>query len=146
MPLGATIARSDLMNWEPGTHASTFGGNPVSCAAGLATLRVVQDSLPNVRKMGPRLVSGLKVLAERYDCIGDIRGRGLMVGVELVMDPDSRTPDTRLADRILTECFKRGLLILSCGKSTVRFMPPLIVTASQVDEALKIFEEVVSTG
>ena len=143
MPLGATIARSDLMSWEPGTHASTFGGNPVASAAGLATIRLIRDRyLDNVNRMGSRLIAGLEVLKGRFDCIGDIRGRGLMVGVEMVKNRDTRQPDAELVDRLLTRCFEKGLLILSCGASTVRFMPPLIVDEAGIDEALKIFGDV----
>lgn len=145
MPLGATIARSDLMSWEPGTHASTFGGNPVSCAAALATLRLIQEQyLENTRRMGERLTAGFEALRDRFLSIGDIRGKGLMIGVELVKDRDTREPNRDLVKRILQRCFEKGLLLLSCGVSTIRFMPPLVVNEAEVDEALRIFEEVLA--
>jgi 4-aminobutyrate aminotransferase len=145
MPLGATIARSDLMTWEPGTHASTFGGNPVACAAALASLQLIGDRyLPNVNTMGTRLTAGLTALKDRFQCIGDIRGRGLMIGVEMIKGRSSQHPDAQLVERILLRCFEQGLLLLSCGTSTVRFMPALIVNEGEIDEALRIFEHVLA--
>jgi 4-aminobutyrate aminotransferase len=145
MPLGVTIARRDLMTWAPGAHASTFGGNPVSCAAALVTLQLVRDRyLENAKDMGARLLSGLNGLYDRFACIGDVRGKGLMVGVEIVRDRETRTPDSDLANRIIHRCFEKGMLILTCGKSTIRFMPPLIISAAEVDLALGIFEETLS--
>lgn len=142
MPLGATIARKDLMSWAPGAHASTFGGNPVACAAALATIRLVRDRyLENARHMGERLMAGFRPLADRFSCIGDIRGKGLMIGIEMVKDRDTREPHPDLVKQLIQRCFKKGLLILSCGVSTIRFMPPLIITEKQADTAVRLFTE-----
>lgn len=112
MPLGATIARSDLMTWPPGSHASTFGGNPIACVAALTTIRLVRDHYrSNAIRMGERLIKALNQLYDRYGCIGDVRGKGLMIGVELVKDRASRLPDADLANRVIQRCFKKGLLL-----------------------------------
>ncbi|MBM3262094.1 MAG: acetyl ornithine aminotransferase family protein [candidate division Zixibacteria bacterium] len=143
MPLGVTLARQDLMTWPPGAHASTFGGNPVSCAAALATIRLVQNRyMDNAKQMGERLMAGLKTLMSRHACIGDVRGKGLMVGVELVRD--ERRPDPDLTQRVIERCFQKGMLILTCGKSTIRFMPPLIIEPAEIDLAIHIFEAALS--
>jgi 4-aminobutyrate aminotransferase len=142
MPLGVTIARSDLMDWPPGSHASTFGGNPISCAAALTTLRLIQDQyLDNARRMGERFIAGLNTLYDRFPRIGDVRGKGLMIGVEMVQDRKRYAPDAALAGRIIQRCFEKGMLILTCGKSTIRFMPPLVISVEEVDLALRLFEE-----
>jgi 4-aminobutyrate aminotransferase len=126
MPLGAMIAREDVATWTPGTHGSTYGGNPVACAAALATLRLVEGGLAAAAAgVGERLIAGLRQLAERAPAVQDVRGVGLMIGMEL-------------ADAIEQECFRRGLLVLSAGDSAIRLSPPLVVTAAQVDRALDI--------
>jgi 4-aminobutyrate aminotransferase len=130
MPLGAMIAREDVATWTPGTHGSTYGGNPVACAAALATLRLVEGGLAAAAAgVGERLIAGLRQLAERAPAVQDVRGVGLMIGMEL--------PD-HAADAIEQECFRRGLLVLSAGDSAIRLSPPLVVTAAQVDRALDI--------
>jgi 4-aminobutyrate aminotransferase len=141
MPIGAMIAKESVMTWESGAHGSTFGGNPVCCAAALATLDVVEQSLPHVLKMGERMLSGVRQLQEKFACIGDVRGRGLMVGVEFVKDRATREPYPELIDRITERAFRKGLLLLGCGKSTFRLAPPLVLDEYDVDTGLGILEE-----
>jgi len=144
LPLGAMIARADIMDWEAGSHASTFGGNPVSCEAALATIELLEEELmANATLQGEHLMTGLKRLQDSFECIGDVRGKGLMVGVELVKDRNTkeRAGDWRYS--IIQEAFKKGLLLLGCGENTLRFCPALTVTAEEVDVCLSIFEEVV---
>src|SRR5713101_742534 len=142
LPLGVAVARAGLMAWPPGTHASTFGGNPVSCAAALATIALLKDRLvANAAEVGGHLMAGLEGLAAKHALIGDVRGRGLMVGVELVRDRQTkeRAPDERNA--VVTAAFNRGLLVLGAGKNAVRFSPPLVLTKAQADTAVRLFDE-----
>lgn len=142
MPLGVSIARADLMTWPPGTHASTFGGNPVSCAAALATLTLLRDTLmKNASEVGAHLQNGLRALMDKHAIIGDVRGRGLMVGVELVRDRTTKERATAERDAIVNAAFARGLLILGAGKNAIRFCPPLVLTKDQADIAVKILDE-----
>jgi 4-aminobutyrate aminotransferase len=142
MPLGVAIARTDVMTWPPGTHASTFGGNPVSCAAALATLKLLRDQLTaNAADVGAHLFSGLKALMDRHSIIGEVRGRGLMIGIELVRDRTTKERATTERDAVVNEAFKRGLLILGAGKNAIRFSPPLVLTREQADTAIAIFGE-----
>jgi len=141
MPIGAMIAKESVMTWESGSHGSTFGGNPVSCAAALATLDVIEPLLPQIQRIGDRLQAGARKLQQKYDCIGDVRGRGLMVGVEFVKDRTTREPDPELVDRLTERAFRKGLLLLGCGKSTFRFAPPLVLDEYDVDTGLGILEE-----
>ncbi|HEY8519938.1 MAG TPA: acetyl ornithine aminotransferase family protein [Gammaproteobacteria bacterium] len=141
MPLGAIVAKAEIMDWPPGSHGSTFGGNPVSCAAALATLELLEQGLvANAARMGERLRTRLAALAERHALIGDVRGLGLMVGVELVRDRATKTPAVEERNRVVQKCFERGLLLLGCGESTVRFCPPLIVNEQQIDTAVELFD------
>ena len=141
LPLGAIVARSSVMDWPPGSHASTFGGNPVACVAALETIRLVERKyMANAEARGVQLRAGLRDLAADHRLIRDVRGLGLMVGMEVGLD-DGPNPDLR--DRIIADAFARGLLLLPCGASTVRFCPPLCLTADQVRIGLKIVEEVV---
>lgn len=143
LPLGACVARSEVMNWEPGSHATTFGGNPVSCAAALKTFDLVENGLlDNVRVQGPYLKSRLQALADRYDVIGEVRGEGLMLGIEIVDSRSSKKKAPDLRNRIVDDCFYHGLLILGCGENTIRFSPPLIICEAQTDSALGILETV----
>ncbi len=143
LPLGATIARQELMAWPPGSHASTFGGNPVSCRAALATLDLLKDGLmDNATKVGNYLLKGLENLSKNYPIIGDVRGKGLMIGVEFVRDRETRERATEERNKIERLAFEKGLLLLGCGKNSIRFAPPLIVTKKEADTALTIFEEV----
>jgi 4-aminobutyrate aminotransferase len=142
LPLGVATARADLMAWPPGAHASTFGGNPVSCAAALATLALLKTRLmANAAEVGAHLKAGLTDLIARHPLIGDVRGRGLMVGVELVRDRVSKERAGKERDRTVTEAFRRGLLILGAGRNAIRFSPPLLLTREQADTAIRIFDE-----
>ena len=143
MPIGAIIARDEVMKWGQGAHGSTFGGNPVCCAAALATLDLVEGGLmANAQTMGEYLTSGLRRLAERHESVGDVRGRGLMIGVELVTDRATREPASRLVQELVQLTFRRGLLLLGAGKSALRLAPPLIVDTYEVDTALGIIDTV----
>ena len=139
LPLGAIVARADVMDWPSGSHASTFGGNPVACAAALATLRLVETRYrANAERRGRELKQGLAELAARHPCIKDVRGLGLMIGVEIA---DGGVAGAGLRDRIIDLAFRRGLLLLPCGASTVRFCPPLCLSARQVQIGLEIFRD-----
>jgi 4-aminobutyrate aminotransferase len=144
MPLGALIARDDVMRWESGGHGSTFGGNPVSIAAGLATLRLLEEGLiANAERVGRILMTALRERLGGHAVVGDVRGLGLMVGVEIVRDRFRREPAPDLRERILEEAFKRGLLLLGCGRSTIRLAPPLVVDEEDAATAARILEEAV---
>jgi len=146
MPLGAALAPQELMSWPSGSHASTFGGNPVSCAAALATIRLLENGMiDNAARMGGVLRQRLREMMPDHPCIGDVRGRGLMVGVEIVKDRETRERAPELRTRIVSEAFYRGLLLLGAGPNTVRFVPPLNVSSEHLDEALELFESVFST-
>jgi 4-aminobutyrate aminotransferase len=143
MPLGAIIARADIMDWGPGSHASTFGGNPVSCVAALETIKLLEEELmSNAHVVGAHLTSRLTELMGRHRLIGDVRGLGLMIGVELVRDRATKEPANSERDEIVQACFRRGLLMLGCGVSTLRFCPPLVVTKELCDVAVGIIDEV----
>jgi 4-aminobutyrate aminotransferase len=143
LPLSATIARADLMNWPPGAHASTFGGNPVAIAASLATIELLEESLiKNAALMGTYLLDGLRALQDKHAIIGDVRGKGLMIGIELVKDRATKEPHPDALHQVETECFKRGLITLGCGASTIRLSPPLLIDQDQCDFAIKTIDEV----
>jgi 4-aminobutyrate aminotransferase len=145
MPLGAIIARHEIMSWPPGSHASTFGGNPVSCAAALETIRLLEEGLiENAAVTGEYLLGRLRELATRHALIGDVRGLGLMVGVELVRDRATLEPAVTERDALVQKCFHKGLLLLGCGASTVRFCPPLVISRSDVDSAVGILDQALS--
>jgi 4-aminobutyrate aminotransferase len=134
MPLGAMIARAELMNWEAGAHGSTYGGNPVACAAALATIDLIEGELAeNAAKVGQHLLDGLRGLAERQPLIREVRGLGLMIGIEL--------SDGETADAVELACFRRGLLTLRAGDATIRMSPPLVISPQQADTGLRLFEE-----
>jgi len=144
LPIGACVARADLMDWKPGAHASTFGGNPVCIAAALKTIELLQGGLvANSAEVGAYLKSGLQLLQKKHDCIGDVRGMGMMLGVEFVEDRNSNKPAPDLRDRIEVACFERGLIILGAGFNTIRWSPPLILTKENVDVALEIFDDAI---
>jgi 4-aminobutyrate aminotransferase len=139
MPLGAMVARSEVMDWPPGSHASTFGGNPVSCRAALATLDLLHAGyMHNAAERGEQLKDGLIRLRQHHPTVGDVRGLGLMVAMDVVKAHDPHTLDPEGRDAVVDAAFRRGLLLLGCGESAVRFCPPLCVTAEQVDAALHI--------
>jgi 4-aminobutyrate aminotransferase len=143
LPLGVTTAPSILMGaWPPGSHASTFGGNPVSCAAAIATIKLIRESLmKNAEVVGSHLINGVRALMEKHPLIGDVRGRGLMVGVELVRDRTTKERATSERDALVKECFTRGLLVLGAGRNAIRLSPPLVLTTQQADIALRILDE-----
>jgi len=144
MPLGAMIAREEISTWTPGTHGSTYGGNPVACAAALATIELLEEGLvANSAKVGAVLKDQLTELKPRHSVIGDVRGLGLMIGVDFEKNDGSCAPDGKLRDRVMQRCFEKGLLLLSCGESTLRFCPPLVVTEKDVATAVEIFEAAV---
>jgi 4-aminobutyrate aminotransferase len=144
MPIGACIARDDIMDWHKGAHASTFGGNPVALTAAMKTIELLQGGLvQNSHDVGGYLKAGLDTLKAKYDCIGDVRGFGMMLGVEFVTDKTSLKPAPELRDAIEMECYKRGLIILGCGNNSIRWSPPLILAKEHVDVALEIFEEAI---
>src|SRR5688572_30196357 len=144
LPLGVMTSRSEIVSWPPGTHASTFGGNPVSCAASLATLKLLRDGLvKNAETVGAHMLAGVKALMDKHAIIGDVRGRGLMIGVELVRDRQTKERATTERDRVVHECFTRGLLVLGAGQNAIRLSPPLILTKEQADTAIKILDEAI---
>jgi 4-aminobutyrate aminotransferase len=145
LPIGAIIARESVMSWGHGSHGSTFGGNPVACAAALATLDLVEGGLmDNAAKMGKLLLNGLRAMQAKHDIIGDVRGIGLMLGVEFVRERATKAPYEHLVHTIELEAFRKGLLLLGCGRSTVRIAPPLIIDEEDVRIGLRIFDEVLT--
>lgn len=141
LPLGATVAPSKIMDWEAGTHASTFGGNPVACEAALVTLELINKKLiKNAEATGNYLIDRLTALKERFHFIGDVRGKGLMAGIEIINQKTGK-PDPVSKKSVINDCFKNGLLTLGAGESVVRFLPPLIITKKDVDRALAILEK-----
>jgi 4-aminobutyrate aminotransferase len=144
MPLGAIVAREEVMDWPPGSHASTFGGNPVSCRAALATLDLLENGLmTNATERGDQLKQGLFKLKRQHARAGDVRGLGLMVALDIVKEGD-RSPDPAGRDQIVHRAFEEGLLLLGCGESAIRFCPPLCVSAAQVETALRILASVLT--
>jgi 4-aminobutyrate aminotransferase len=147
MPLGAMIARADLMDWEPGAHANTFGGNPIACVAALETIRQLEGGLlKNTAVVGDYLKKRLNELSQKFPLIGDVRGLGLMVGIELVRNRETKTPAVHERDKIIEKAFQKGLLLLGCGESGIRFSPALNVTKKEVDIAVQILEKCFQEG
>lgn len=147
MPLGVCMSRADIMDWKPGSHASTFGGNPVAIAAALATMDILEkEGIANAAKVGDAMVSRLKGWTKTHSIVGDVRGRGLMIGVEIVKNQKTRETAPQLRDRIVDLAFERGLLILGCGENSVRLAPPLIVQQGEADVALDILEDCIATA
>ena len=147
LPIGACIARADIMDWHKGAHASTFGGNPVCIASALKTIELLENGLvENSQVVGDYLKEGLNKLKDKYDVIGDVRGLGLMLGVEFVESKATKKPHPELRDKIEMECFNRGLIILGCGTSTIRWSPPLILTKENVEVALEIFDGAIAAS
>ena len=146
MPLGITMSRADIMDWVPGSHASTFGGNPVCIAAALATLDVIENEslIRNATEVGNHM---LKLMADwpvKHKLVGDVRGRGLMIGVEIVKDKQTKEYAAAQRDRIIELAFERGILFLGCGPSTVRIAPPLVVGKEEADAAIEVLDECIS--
>ena len=145
MPIGVMIARADLMNWPPGAHASTFGGNPVSCAAALATIKLLEERyMENASRMGKYILERISDWPRTHPLVGEVRGLGLMIAIELVRDKNTRVKAHEERDRLLHQAFSRGLLILGCGENVVRLMPPLLIDQRQADVAVGILEEVLT--
>jgi 4-aminobutyrate aminotransferase len=142
LPIGLVVARRTHMEkWKRGAHGNTYGGNPICCAAALATLDLVQhEYAANAATVGEYAMQRLRALQPRFPCIGEVRGKGLMIGVELIKPDAGRKPDAALCQRLLTRAFHHGLLLLSCGVSTLRIIPPLLVSRAEVDEALGLLE------
>ena len=142
LPLGAMIAPAKIMNWEAGSHASTFGGNPLSCRAAMATIELLEKNLmKNAVNQGERLLKGLRKMQKTFECMGDVRGKGLMAAVELVKDRETKEPATEWRSRIIKKTFEKGLLLLGCGENSIRFSPSLTVTSNEIDTCLSILEE-----
>ena len=145
LPIGATVAKAEIMSWHKGAHASTFGGNPVCIASALKTIELLEGGMvDNAREVGKYLMDGLRKLQEKHSTIGDVRGLGLMVGVEFINEDGS--PNAELRDKLEIECFNRGLIILGCGDSVIRWSPPLILSKENVDVALEIFDEAITAA
>jgi 4-aminobutyrate aminotransferase len=142
MPLSVVITTAELMDWVPGSHASTFGGNPVSIASALATLDVLErEGVKNSREVGDHIMNRLSSWPQKYAVVGDVRGRGLMIGVEIVKDKEAKTPDPETRDRIVEMAFERGILLLGAGPTSIRISPPLVVSREEADVAIDILED-----
>jgi 4-aminobutyrate aminotransferase len=146
MPLGAIVARGDVMDWPPGSHASTYGGNPVSCRAALATLELLQEEyIANAAARGEQLRAGLVQLRKQFPTVGDVRGLGLMVAMDVVQPDNPKALNPALREVLIQLAFQEGLLLLGCGESAIRFCPPLCISAEQIDISLSILEKVLSS-
>jgi len=145
MPLGVTIAKAEIMNWTPGAHASTFGGNPVACAAALATIRLLEEEyIAHAARMGEYILKRTGDWPEKHRLVGEVRGLGLMIGIELVKSQESRETHPEARKKVIHRAYEQGLLLLGCGESTVRLMPPLVVERDQADFALDVLERCIS--
>jgi len=146
LPLGVMASRAEIQNWTPGSHASTFGGNPVSCAAALAVLDIIktENLLENATNQGNYIKKRLEEMKETHPMIGDVRGKGLMIGVEIVKDKDTKKVAPKATENIMMECFRNGLAIVNCGVNVIRWMPPLTITRDLVEPSLEIFEKALS--
>lgn len=144
IPLGATIARKSIVTWPYGSHGNTYGGNPIACAAALATIELIENGfMKNAAEVGEYALDALDEMRVRHPTIGDVRGLGLMIGVEFVKDRETKEADHDLRDRIVHLAFERGLLTLGCGRSTIRISPPLNISLSEMEEGLRILEEAI---
>jgi 4-aminobutyrate aminotransferase len=142
MPLGICMSRAEIMDWVPGSHASTFGGNPVSIAAALATVDILErEGIANAAQVGASMMQRLQGWTNSHPTVGDVRGRGLMIGIELVSDKATREPAPKLRDRVETLAFERGLMVLGCGANSIRLCPPLIISEEEATVALDLLEE-----
>ncbi|HTA79826.1 MAG TPA: acetyl ornithine aminotransferase family protein [Terracidiphilus sp.] len=142
MPLGICMTRANIMNWVPGSHASTFGGNPISIAASIATIDILErEAIANAAKVGGEVVKRLEGWKQTHPSVGDVRGRGLMIGIELVQDKATREPASALRNRVETLAFERGLMVLGCGENSIRLCPPLVVTSEEASVALDVLED-----
>jgi 4-aminobutyrate aminotransferase len=145
LPMGLTVAGEQVMDWPSGAHSNTFGGNPVACAAALATLKLVRGGLmANAAGVGEFFQAGLRDLAQRHPLIGDVRGKGLMIGIELVKNRDTKEHAPAERDALVMAAFRRGLLVLAAGQNTVRLSPPLVFTKEQAEIAVRLLDESLS--
>lgn len=145
MPLGACVARKSVMDWGKGTHGNTYGGNPISCSAALATIDLIQNEyMENAAVMGQHVLDAMEEIMHRHPSIGDVRGKGLMIGVEFVKDQETKEPAKDLTERVVELAFENGLLMLSCAKSVIRVAPPLSISKSEIDEGLQIFTKCIT--
>ncbi len=146
LPLSATIAKAEIMTWPQGAHASTFGGNPVAVAAALATIDLLEKELmANAASVGAHLMARLRDLPQRFPHVGDVRGLGLMIGIELVTDQKTKERAMKLRDQVIQMCFERGLLVLGAGPNSIRLCPPLVITEQQADFAVDTIEHCLTT-
>jgi 4-aminobutyrate aminotransferase len=144
LPLGVTAARGDVMDWTPGAHASTFGGNPVACAAASATIQLLEGGLvANAATVGEHLLGRLRELMARHRIIGDVRGKGLMIGIELVKDRETKVRATEERDLVVDRMFAKGVLALGAGRNAIRLCPPLVLSMEQADHAVRVLDEAV---
>jgi 4-aminobutyrate aminotransferase len=142
LPMGLTVASETVMDWPVGAHSNTFGGNPVACAAALATIKLIREGMmANAEEVGRFLMDKLQELAERRPIIGDVRGKGLMIGLELVRNRETKERATTERDALILAAFKRGLLILAAGQNTVRLSPPLMLSKAQAETAVRLLDE-----
>lgn len=143
LPAGAAISKAELMDWESGAHENTLGGNPVVCSAALSVLEAMKSDelVENAAEMGEYLMKRFRELSEDYSILGDVRGKGLMIGLEFVKDRDTKDPASKERDQLLQKAFKRGLILLGAGKSSLRLAPPLTLKKEQADKGLEIFED-----
>ena len=145
VPLGAITARKQVVTWPHGSHGNTYGGNPLACAAALATIELIESEyMTNATNVGNFTMDALAEMQVRHPSIGDVRGLGLMIGVEFVKDRETKEPDHDLRERIVNKSFERGLLTLGCGKSTIRIAPPLSISVSEMNEGLLILEDAIA--
>jgi 4-aminobutyrate aminotransferase len=146
LPLSATVAKAEIMDWTSGAHDSTFGGNPLCCSAAAAVLDVVREEklLENSKKQGDYILKRLREFGEKSEIVGDVRGKGLMIGVELVEDKDSKKPASEKAADVVNNSWKRGVAAVTCGASTIRLSPPLSIDRALLDAALDILEDVLA--
>jgi 4-aminobutyrate aminotransferase len=146
VPMGGIVARESVMDWPEGAHSNTYGGNPLACSAALATLELVEEELlVNAQNMGEYAMDALEEMQSRHQSIGQVRGRGLMIGVEFIEEDGAKQPAHDFRERIVEEAFNRGLLLLGCGTSTIRLAPALNIDEGLLDEGLRIMEESIST-
>jgi len=145
LPLGVTVARSRLMDWERGSHASTFGGNPLACVAALAVINVIKEEklLENAEKQGNYIMKRLQDLKDECEIVGNVQGKGLMIGAEIVEDNETKNPGADKAREVMMRCWKRGIALITCGTSTLRIVPPLTITRELVDAGLEIIEDAI---
>jgi len=143
LPLGATVAKAKIMDWEGGSHASTFGGNPLSCVAASAVIDVIENEklMDNATKLGNYITKRLQEFKEKCEILGDVRGKGLMIGVEIVENKKTKKPGKEKASEIMNRCWKRGVAVITCGASTIRIAPPLNITKELVDASMEIIED-----